>query len=59
MHFLGSAKEVLDVMAHLVRNDVSLGEVSWGTKPYLEFLEKAQIQIDFAVDGAIEHERVR
>ncbi|MFT4572366.1 MAG: hypothetical protein ACI8TX_001953 [Hyphomicrobiaceae bacterium] len=42
------------MMADLVRNDLSLREISWSAVPFFEFVEEAEVEINFVVGGAIE-----
>ncbi len=56
-HFGLNAEDLLHVMADFVGNYVSLGEFTRGGELTLEFLEEAEIQIDFFVFRAIEGAR--
>jgi hypothetical protein len=51
---LGNAELVLHVMADFVGDDVGLGEVARRAKTVLQLAEKAQVEIDLLVGGAVE-----
>ena len=51
---VGDAEQVLDVMAHFVRDHIGLGEVAGCAEPLLQFPKETQVDVDLAVVGAIE-----
>ncbi|KVK58262.1 hypothetical protein L906_08765 [Agrobacterium sp. TS45] len=49
-----NAGQVLDVVAHLMRNHISLREIAGRAETLVQFLEEAGVEIDLAVARAIE-----
>src|SRR5262249_37084540 len=56
-HLLLQSKQVLHVMANLVRQDVGLGEVSRGAEPAFQFVVEAEIDVYLLISGAIKRSR--
>ena len=53
VHLLPNAKEMLHVMADLMRKDISLGKVSGGAKTSREFIEEGEVQIHLLIGRAV------
>ncbi len=54
LHLLTDAEQVLDMMAHLVREDVGLSEVPGGSEPPAEHVVEAQVDVHLLVERAVE-----
>src|SRR4051794_18942776 len=61
LHARQDAELVLDVVAHLVRDYVRIGEVAARAEPALHLLEERQIDVDLLIERTIErpHGRLR
>src|SRR3546814_2822818 len=55
------AEQILDVMAEFVRDHVILREIALGAEAVLKLVEKARVEIDALIAGAVErpHRRLR
>src|SRR4030095_541800 len=54
LHLAGDAQLVLHVVAHLVGNDVGVGNVAGGAQPLLQGVVEVQVDVDLLVGRAIE-----
>ena len=54
LNFRQNAEQVLDVMADLMRDDISVGEIAAAAEAPFHVLEKSGIEIDLLVFRAIE-----
>src|SRR5262249_15124979 len=56
---LGDTQQVLHVVPDFMRHDVRLREVAGSAKPFLEFAEKREVEVDLAIGGAVERSNLR
>ena len=54
LNTLGDAEQILYMMADLMRDYISLGEIAGGLKALLQIMEEGKIDIQFLVGRAIE-----
>jgi hypothetical protein len=61
LDLLGHAEEILDMVPHLVRDDVRLCKIAGCAQPLLQIPEEPQIEIQLLVRGTVEgaHGRLR
>ena len=53
MDLLGNPQEVLDMMPHLVGDDIGLGEIPRRAKPVFEVAVEAEVNVNFVVTRAV------
>ena len=52
-NFCGDSEQVLDVMRHLVCDDIGLRKVAWRTKARLQVIEETEVNVSLPITGTI------